>query len=110
MNRFIPRLLCIACVAACLAAPGTFAKGTSKSSSSGTHKSTYAQGVKRDANGHIARDPKSKQDFMKATGYQHGRPGYVVDHIVPLKRGGADKPSNMQWQTKSAAKAKDKTE
>jgi hypothetical protein len=29
---------------------------------------------------------------------------------VPLKRGGADSPSNMQWQTQAAAKAKDKVE
>jgi hypothetical protein len=36
--------------------------------------------------------------------------GYVVDHIVPLKRGGADSPANMQWQTTAAAKAKDKIE
>jgi hypothetical protein len=27
-----------------------------------------------------------------------------------LKRGGADDPSNMQWQTTSEAKAKDRTE
>jgi hypothetical protein len=37
-------------------------------------------------------------------------PAYVDDHVVPLKRGGADAPSNMQWQTKAAAKAKDKIE
>jgi hypothetical protein len=35
---------------------------------------------------------------------------YVVDHIKPLKRGGSDSPSNMQWQTKQEAKAKDKWE
>jgi len=44
-----------------------------------------------------------------------GRPtgacaGYVVDHIIPLKRGGADAPSNMQWQTVAEAKAKDRVE
>jgi 5-methylcytosine-specific restriction endonuclease McrA len=44
------------------------------------------------------------------TGYPHGRPGYVVDHIIPLKHGGADAPSNMQWQTIAEAKAKDKWE
>ena len=37
-------------------------------------------------------------------------PGYVVDHVVPLKRGGADAPENMQWQTTAEAKAKDKVE
>jgi len=43
---------------------------------------------------------------MQMTGYPHGRPGYVVDHVKPLKRGGSDSTSNMQWQTKQAAKAK----
>ena len=46
----------------------------------------------------------------QATGYPHGRTGYVIDHIQPLACGGADTPSNMQWQTKAAAAAKDKTE
>jgi len=34
----------------------------------------------------------------------------VIDHVKALKRGAADAPSNMQWQTVAAAKAKDKTE
>jgi hypothetical protein len=34
----------------------------------------------------------------------------VVDHIKALKRGGADDPSNMQWQTVEDAKAKDRWE
>jgi hypothetical protein len=42
--------------------------------------------------------------------YPHGRPGYVVDHIIPLKRGGADEPWNMQWQTITEGKAKDARE
>ena len=45
-----------------------------------------------------------------ATGKSYGAcKGYVIDHIKPLQRGGADDPSNMQWQT-TAAKAKDKIE
>jgi hypothetical protein len=47
---------------------------------------------------------------MRQTGYRHGRPGYVVDHIKPLECGGADVPSNMQWQTRAEARAKDRTE
>lgn len=37
-------------------------------------------------------------------------PGYVVDHIVALCRGGPDKVSNMQWQTLAESKAKDRVE
>jgi hypothetical protein len=37
-------------------------------------------------------------------------PGYVKDHVKPLKCGGPDAVANMQWQTKADAKAKDKWE
>lgn len=37
-------------------------------------------------------------------------PSYVVDHVRPLCAGGPDDPSNMQWQTKDAAKVKDRSE
>jgi hypothetical protein len=47
---------------------------------------------------------------LRRTGYPHGRPGYVVDHIVPLCAGGADAASNMQWQTVEEAKVKDRQE
>jgi hypothetical protein len=52
----------------------------------------------------------AKKEFLKQTGYPKGRKGYVVDHIVPLECGGADTPSNMQWQTVAEAKIKDRTE
>ena len=70
----------------------------------------------RDAGGRIKRDPAARRAFQRqhpcpAIGKQTGAcPGYVEDHIVPLKRGGADKSENMQWQTKEAAKSKDRIE
>lgn len=66
--------------------------------------------------GGIHRSPLMKAHFRQAhpcpaTGKTHGAcPGYVIDHVVALKRGGADAPYNMQWQTTAAAKAKDKIE
>jgi hypothetical protein len=46
-----------------------------------------------------------------ATGQPNGAcPGFVIDHVRSLHRGGADAPENMQWQTVEAAKAKDKME
>ena len=58
-----------------------------------------------------ARAAFERDNPCPATGEPRGAcPGYVVDHIVPLKRGGADLPSNMQWQTVDEAKAKDKVE
>lgn len=62
------------------------------------------------------RSAKARADFQienpcPATGKTKGTcPGYVIDHIVPLKRGGEDTPKNMQWQTKEEAQAKDKWE
>ena len=56
------------------------------------------------------RSEKARHEFERETGYPHGRHGYIIDHVVPLACGGADVPSNMQWQTIAAAKAKDKWE
>lgn len=36
--------------------------------------------------------------------------GFVVDHLIALDCGGADSPSNMQWQTVADGRAKDKWE
>lgn len=64
----------------------------------------------RDKRGRLARISAERHQFMVKTGFPHGRPGYIIDHIKPLKEGGADDPSNMQWQTIADAKAKDKWE
>jgi hypothetical protein len=76
----------------------------------------YCHTCERDLNGKIKRNPVARYDFKQAnpcpaTGKTSGAcPGYVIDHVVPLKRGGADHPSNMQWQTREEAKAKDRWE
>lgn len=74
------------------------------------HTRRYAYSVPRDSHGRIKRSEAAKRKFERQSGYPHGRPGYVVDHIIPLSKGGRDDPSNMQWQTKEEAKAKDRTE
>ena len=64
-------------------------------------------GTPRDAKGRFVRSEEAKHQFEVQSGYPHGRPGYVIDHIRPLACGGADTPSNMQWQTVAEGKAKD---
>ncbi|MFZ1932293.1 MAG: HNH endonuclease signature motif containing protein [Thermoguttaceae bacterium] len=75
-----------------------------------TTSSRAAVGVQRDTHGRIKRSETAKKEFMRMTGHPNGWPGHVVDHIIALKHGGPDSPSNMQWQTIEEAKAKDKWE
>lgn len=75
-----------------------------------------ADGLTRSASGKIVRSPRVRAEFKKThpcpstSRSSGGCPGYLIDHIIPLKRGGADRPANMQWQTIAAAKEKDKWE
>ena len=97
---------------------GHFSGHSSSHSFSHSHGSgsKAMPGVPRDSHGRIARSSSARSNFQHSnpcpsTGKSSGAcPGYVIDHVTPLKRGGADHPSNMQWQTKEAAKIKDKTE
>jgi hypothetical protein len=76
-----------------------------------TIKTTYTKySVARDKNGKIIRSEAAKKEFMKQTNHPNGWTGHVIDHIIPLKKGGCDCPANMQWQTIEEAKAKDKWE
>jgi hypothetical protein len=86
------------------------APGTNGHSSKASVRSSTTAPALRDSNGKIKRSAAAKEVFERETGYPHGRKGLVVDHIVPLACGGADAPSNMQWQTVAEAKAKDKAE
>ncbi|WP_198328237.1 HNH endonuclease signature motif containing protein [Methylovulum psychrotolerans] len=58
-----------------------------------------------------AKDLFKRSHPCPSNGNDHGScPGYVIDHVEPLACGGKDAPENMQWQTETEGKAKDKWE
>lgn len=84
---------------------------TSKSATSGKRSS-----ISRSSHGASQRSEAAKNAFKRshpcpATGKTSGPcKGYVIDHVIPLAKGGPDAPGNMQWQTEAAAKDKDRWE
>jgi hypothetical protein len=54
------------------------------------------------------RSAAAREAFERQTGYANGRPGYLVEYIVPLSCGGTDTPGNMQWLTLAEARRKNK--
>lgn len=67
-----------------------------------TYKTTGAPKVERSA--------ATKKEFLNSNGYKTTPTGYQVDHIVPLSKGGADQPYNMQLITTEQHKAKTASE
>ena len=80
------------------------------------HTASYCMSCERDSTGRIKRSTTARRHFRAehpcpVTGLTAGHcPGFVIDHIQALKHGGADVPSNMQWETRSEARAKDHVE
>jgi hypothetical protein len=74
------------------------------------HASAGVPAAPAAARARTARSAAARHAFEVQTGYPDGRPGYIIDHIVPLACGGTDTPANMQWQTAVQAQAKDRTE
>lgn len=65
--------------------------------------SPFSEVMIKDNRGHLAIHKEAKDNFEKAnpcpsTGRASGPcPGWVIDYIVPLNRGGTDTPRNMRW-------------
>jgi hypothetical protein len=63
----------------------------------------------RDVAGHLSQNPAPVRKFRAthrcpANGSLKGAcPGYLVDYIKPLNRGGKDAPENMRWRTVAQA-------
>ncbi len=74
------------------------------------HTASSRREITRDARGKIKRSTSERVRFKRLSGYPRGRPGYQIDHIVPLKRGGVDCACNMQWLGREAKRAKDRVE
>jgi hypothetical protein len=64
----------------------------------------------RNKAGYLVRSKSRRAAFLRATGYPKGRPGFVVDHLVPLACGGCDLASNMSWLTLEEWRAKSRWE
>lgn len=56
------------------------------------------------------RSTAKKQKFLKSRGYDKAPSGQEVDHVIPLSKGGADEPYNMQLLPKEMHKQKTKME
>lgn len=52
----------------------------------------------KDAQGNLVRSISRRTLFLKMTGHKDGKvpKGFAVNHIVPLRCGGCDVPSNME--------------
>jgi hypothetical protein len=117
---FLFALSIVLSVSSVLATPTSHSGGSSHPHSSSSHVGTAKTAhvraphttspASRNSRGRIKPSAAAKDEFLHETGYPHGRKGYVVDHKVSLACGGADAPSNMQWQTTAEGKAKDKVE
>jgi hypothetical protein len=79
-------------------APKTSLNTYHYSSPKSTYKSgstTYISGEHYKSSGlpKVERSSSAKEKYLKSQGYKKVPPGYVVDHIQPLSKGGQDNPS-----------------
>lgn len=92
MNKSI-LLLCIALLLSLMTAKAqsTYTIGDTEYLFGQTYETTGLPKVKRSSG--------NRQSFLDSRGLEQVPYGYEVDHIIPLSKGGADSPSNMQLLT-----------
>lgn len=103
-------------VAVVMMASLSFAGGHGKSGGrfgGGNRHGSHAQQSKqkprvelRSKNSQEERAPSAREEFMRKTGFPKGRPGFVIEYIIPLDKGGTDTSVNMRWKEKAQPKAK----
>jgi hypothetical protein len=92
------------------AQPGTISKWGPNSGPPHNHRAASCTGCVRDLDGRLSSNPAPVRAFRSthpcpANGSLKGPcPGYLVDHVKPLDRGGADTVRNMRWRKIAQAK------
>jgi 5-methylcytosine-specific restriction endonuclease McrA len=95
--------------------PRTYGSSRSTTSTPRTYSSSTSTTATARSSSGTQRNPNVRAAFRRThpcppTGRTTGAcPGYEVDHIVPLYRGGSDATSNMHWLSTSEHKAKHQT-
>ena len=89
------RSLFVFALLAIFASPGFAQRHGGSRSTGGTHAHRSTHSSSRSAKSHhgkIHRSAAARDQFMRQSGFPHGRKGYVVDHKIALACGGADEP------------------
>jgi len=75
-------------------------------------KTTYYTGKTYKTTGlpKVKRSETAKEQFLKSKGLKKVPQGYQIDHLVPLSKGGADSPENMQLLPTAVHKQKTASE
>jgi hypothetical protein len=82
-----------------------------RSTSATVHRVTESEHHGKHARSREVTAEFERENPCPATGKRYGAcPGYIKDHIHALCIGGVDEVSNLQWQTKADAAAKDRWE
>jgi hypothetical protein len=61
----------------------------------------------KDKSNRVIQSTSARREFLVKSGYPKGRIGHVIDHIVPIEKGGADVVGNLYWASYKEAREKE---